>query len=213
MAGPIKLAVLISGGGTTLQNFIDRIDSGELNASIEVVIASSRKAYGLERAKQAGIPACVVRRKDCPTIAAFGEANFEIIRKYKADLVCLAGYLKLIPIPDDYDGRVMNIHPALIPAFCGDGFYGHAVHQGVLDYGAKVSGCTVHFVDNVYDNGPIIRQRTVPVLDDDTADTLAARVFEQECIAYPEAIRLYAEGRLKLEGHKVRVLGTERPKV
>ena len=206
MAEPIKLAVLISGGGTTLQNFIDKIDAGELNASIEVVITSSRKAHGLERAKQAGIPACVVRRKDCPTLAAFGEANFEIICKYKADLVCLAGYLKLIPIPDDYDGRVMNVHPALVPAFCGDGFYGHAVHGGVLDYGAKVSGCTVHFVDNVYDNGPIILQRTVRVQDDDTAERLAARVFEQECIAYPEAIRLFAAGRLKLEGRKVRVL-------
>jgi formyltetrahydrofolate-dependent phosphoribosylglycinamide formyltransferase len=175
-----------------------------------VVISSSRKAFALERARKAGIPNYVVRTKDSATLAEFADANWEIIRRHGAELVCMAGYLKLLPIPEDYTGRVMNIHPALIPAFCGAGFYGHTVHQAVIDYGVKVSGCTVHLVDNVYDNGPIILQRTVPVLDDDDADTLAARVFEQECIAYPEAIRLFAAGRLKVEGRKVI---TARPKV
>ena len=203
MTKAIKLAVMISGGGTTLQNFIDKIAAGELNASVEVLISSSAKAYGLVRAKNAGIPAHVIRRKDYPTIAEFGEANFEIVRKHKADLVCFAGYLKLVPIPEDYEGRVMNIHPALIPAFCGSGFYGHTVHQSVLDYGAKVSGCSVHFASNEYDEGPVIVQRTVPVLEDDDADALAARVFREECIAYPEAIRLFAEGRLRIEGRRV----------
>ena len=113
-------------------------------------------------------------------------------------------------VPDDFLGRVMNIHPALIPAFCGKGYYGHHVHEAVLAYGVKVSGCTVHFADNEYDHGPIILQRAVPVLDDDTPDTLAARVFEQECEAYPEAIRLFAEGRLRIEGRRVKIMG-ERP--
>jgi len=206
MTKAIKLAVLISGGGTTLQNFIDKIAAGELDASVEVVISSSKKAFGLERARKAGIATYVRRPKDYVTFAEFADVTWDVIRRFEADLVCLAGYLKLLPIAEDYVGRVMNIHPALIPSFCGDGYYGHAVHQAVLDYGAKVSGCTVHFVDGVFDNGPIILQRTVPVLDDDDADTLAARVFEQECLAYPEAIRLFAAGRLKSEGRRVRVV-------
>ena len=213
MTEPIRLAVLISGGGTTLQNLIDRIAAGELDAKIEVVISSSPKAYGLERAKRAGIPTRVVRTKDYPMLSEFADVNWNIIRKHKTDLVCFGGYLKLLPIPEDYPWKVMNIHPALIPAFCGEGFYGHTVHQAVIDYGCKVSGCTVHFVDNVYDNGPIILQRTTPVLEDDDADTLAARVFEQECIAYPEAIRLFAAGRLRVEGRRVRMLPAERLKV
>ena len=120
---------------------------------------------------------------------------FEAWKRHRAD----------VPVPDDFADRVMNIHPALIPAFCGKGFYGHRVHQAALETGVKVCGCTVHFADNVYDHGPIILQRAVPVLDDDTPDTLAARVFEQECEAYPEAIRLFAEGRLRVEGRRVYV--------
>jgi len=119
--------------------------------------------------------------------------------------VCLAGFLQLLTIPEDFAGRVMNIHPALIPAFCGKGFYGHRVHEAVLEAGVKVSGCTVHFADNLYDHGPVIVQRTVPVRDGDTAEVLAARVFEQECEAYPEAIRLFAEGRLQIVGRTVRL--------
>src|SRR5207244_9125607 len=115
---------------------------------------------------------------------------FDRCREARLDLACLAGFLQLLPVPDDFAGRVMNIHPALIPAFCGKGFYGHRVHEAVLEYGVKVTGCTVHFVDNEYDHGPIILQRSVPVIDDDTHETLAARVFEQECDAYPEEIPL-----------------------
>jgi formyltetrahydrofolate-dependent phosphoribosylglycinamide formyltransferase len=203
MTRPIRLAALISGGGTTLQNFIDRIASGEMSAEIAVVISSNPKAYGLDRARAAGIPSAVVERKRGQSVEEFSRANFDVIRKHAPNLVCLAGYLKFLRIPDDYAGRVMNIHPALIPAFCGHGYYGHAVHQAAIDYGVKVSGCTVHFVNNEYDAGPIIIQRTVPVLEGDTADTLAARVFREECIAYPLAIRLFQSGRLKIAGRKV----------
>jgi phosphoribosylglycinamide formyltransferase-1 len=123
----------------------------------------------------------------------------------RADLVCLAGWLSLLALPASYQGRVMNIHPALLPGFGGKGMYGHNVHAAVLAHGCRVSGCTVHFVDERYDNGPIIVQRTCPVLDDDTPDTLAHRVFEEEKIAYPEAIRLFQEGRLRVEGRRVRI--------
>jgi phosphoribosylglycinamide formyltransferase 1 len=203
MTQPIRLAVLISGGGTTLQNFIDRIRDGALDAEVAAVISSSPTAYGLERAKAAGLPTFVVERRRGQSVEEFSRANFDIIRKSAPGLICFAGYLKLLRIPDDYAGRVMNIHPALIPAFCGAGFYGHAVHQAAIDHGVKVSGCTVHFVNNEYDAGPIIIQRTCPVLDDDTPDTLAARVFREECIAYPQAIRLFQAGRLKIAGRKV----------
>jgi phosphoribosylglycinamide formyltransferase-1 len=202
---PIRLAILISGSGTTLQNLIDRIADGRLLAKVVLVISNRSDAYGLERARSAGIPAAVVERTDCASRDEFGRGIFDLCRKEKVDLVCLAGFLQLLPIPDDFLGRVMNIHPSLIPAFCGKGFYGHRVHEAALETGVKLSGCTVHFADNVYDHGPIILQRAVPVLDDDTVDTLAARVFEQECAAYPEAIRLFAEGRLRIEGRRVRV--------
>ena len=203
MTKPIKLAVLISGGGTTLQNFLDKIKTGELKASVETVISSNPRAYGLVRAKSAGIPAHVVRRKDYGSVEEFSKANFDLIDRHRVDLVCMAGYLKLLRIPEKYDGRVMNIHPALIPSFCGSNFFGHIVHQAALDYGVKVSGCTVHFVNSRYDNGPIIVQRTCAVEDGDTAETLAARVFREECIAYPQAIRLFQAGRLRIEGRRV----------
>ncbi len=193
---PIRLAVLASGGGTTLQNLIDRIGDGRLSAEIAVVIASSHDAFALQRAERANIPHAVVERKQAGSREEFSRRIFELCRQHRADLVCLAGFLQLIVVPDDFAGRVMNIHPALIPAFCGKGYYGHHVHEAVLAYGAKISGCTVHFADNQYDHGPIILQRAVPVLDSDTAESLAQRVFEQECEAYPEAIALFAAGKL-----------------
>lgn len=206
MTGPrIRLAVLVSGGGTTLQNFLDRIASDRLAAQVVQVVSSKADAFGLERARRAGIPAAVVERKACASREEFSTHIFDLCRQADADLVCLAGFLQLILIPDDYLGRVMNVHPALIPAFCGHGYYGARVHEAVLAYGAKVSGCTVHFADNQYDHGPIILQRPVPVLDDDTPETLAARVHEQENEAYPEAVRLFAEGRLRVEGRRVRI--------
>ena len=203
---PIRLAVLLSGNGTTLQNLLDRIADGRLRAEVVLVVSNRADAFGLERARHAGIPTAVVERADCSSRDEFGRHIFDLCRMAGVDLVCLAGFLQLLPVPDDFADRVMNIHPALIPAFCGKGFYGHRVHQAALETGVKVSGCTVHFADNVYDHGPIILQRVVPVLDDDTPDTLAARVFEQECEAYPEAIRLFAEGRLRIEGRRVRVV-------
>lgn len=202
----IRLAVLLSGNGTTLQNLLDRIADGRLRAQVALVLSNRADAYGLARAAEAGIPASVVERKQFADRESFSRRIFDLCREAHADLVCLAGFLQLLHVPDDFLNRVMNIHPALIPAFCGKGFYGHHVHEAALAYGVKVSGCTAHFADNVYDHGPIILQRTVPVRDDDTPDTLAARVFEQECEAYPEAIRLFAEGRLRVEGRKVLVL-------
>jgi formyltetrahydrofolate-dependent phosphoribosylglycinamide formyltransferase len=206
MTKPLRLAILISGSGTTLQNLLDRSADGRLPAQVVVVVSSRGDAFGLTRAARARVPAMSVERKSCASREEFSERVFEYCRMADADLVCLAGFLHLIPIPDDFAGRVLNIHPALIPAFCGKGFHGPHVHEAVVASGVKVSGCTVHFADNEYDQGPIILQRVVPVLDDDTPDTLAARVFEQECEAYPEAIRLFAEGRLRIEGRRVRTL-------
>lgn len=204
---PIRLAVLASGGGTTLQNFLDRVAAGELNAQVSVVIASRPGIRAIERSQKAGIPHLVVERKRYDSTAAFSEAVFAGCDQAGVDLVCLAGWLSLLAIPPRFQGRVLNIHPALLPSpFGGKGMFGHHVHEAVLAHGCKVSGCTVHFVDDKYDNGPIIVQRTCPVMEDDTPDTLAARVFEEEKIAYPEAIRLFHEGRLKVEGRRVRIL-------
>lgn len=202
---PVRLAVLISGGGTTLTNFLKQIETGKLSAEVALVIASRADCGGVERARRAGLRCEIVERKNFPGVIPFSTAIFQLCREARVDLVTLAGFLSLIEVPDDFAFRVMNIHPALIPAFCGKGFYGHRVHEAVLERGARVSGCTVHFADNHYDHGPIIVQQTVDVLDGDTADTLAARVFSAECQAYPEAIRLYAAGRLEVSGRRVRV--------
>jgi phosphoribosylglycinamide formyltransferase 1 len=203
---PVKLAVLLSGGGTTLQNIIDNIEAKRLSAEVAVVISSRSSVKGLERAENHGIPHHVVSRKECGNTDTFSTALNNVLEEYQPDLVCMAGFMSLWRFPDKYQGKVMNIHPALIPAFCGKGFWGHLVHQGVIDYGAKVSGATVHFADLEYDTGPIIVQRTVPVLEDDTADTLAERVHGAENEVYPEAIQLFAEGRLQIEGRRVRIL-------
>ena len=203
---PIRLAVVLSGGGTSLQNILDRIADGRLAAQVVAVVSNNAQAGGLERARRANVPAFLVDRKEAGSVAEFSRRIFAHCRQANVELVCLAGFLQLIEVPDDFLGRVMNIHPALIPAFCGKGYYGHHVHEAVLAYGAKVTGCTVHFADNQYDHGPIILQRAVPVLDDDSPESLAARVFEQECAAYPEAIQLFAEKRLKIEGRRVRTL-------
>lgn len=202
MPEPIRLVALISGGGTTLQNLIDRIADGRLAARIVGVVSSRADALGVERAKRAGSPVTVVKRGP-----AFAAEVWEAVRAFDPQLVCLAGWLHLLPIPEDFRHRVLNIHPALLPAFGGKGMYGRRVHEAVLEYGAKVSGCTVHFADDTYDTGPVLVQKCVPVRDDDDPDTLAARVFEAECEAYPEAIRLLAEGRVTVVGRRVRVSG------
>jgi phosphoribosylglycinamide formyltransferase 1 len=200
---PIPIAVLLSGGGTTLQNLIDRIADGSLPVRITRVIASKPGVAGIDRGRKAGVPVDVIQRKAFASLESYSDAVFAACRSAGAELVCMAGFLQLLRIPSDFTMRVLNIHPALLPAFGGKGMYGQRVHEAVLAYGAKVSGCTVHFADNEFDHGPIVLQRTVAVRDDDTPDTLAARVFEQECIAYPEAIRLVAEGRLQIDGRHV----------
>jgi phosphoribosylglycinamide formyltransferase-1 len=203
---PVRLAVCVSGGGTTLQNLIDRIEDGRLRAAIVQVVANRPGIGALARAEAAGIPAEVVVRAG-RGLAEFSAAVFDPIRRRGADLVILGGFLALLEIPGDYAGRVLNVHPALIPAFCGKGFHGEAVHRAALGAGVKVSGCTVHFADETYDTGPIILQSPVPVLDDDTPATLAARVFAAVCGALPVAIALYAAGRLAVEGRRVRLRG------
>ncbi|MGH7200958.1 MAG: phosphoribosylglycinamide formyltransferase, partial [Planctomycetaceae bacterium] len=192
---PIGLGVLLSGGGTTLRNFQEQIAAGTLDAEIPLVIASRPDCAGVERSRSAGLNCEVIDRKSFPSVETFSEAVFERLRAARVDLVTLAGFLSLLRIPADFAFRMMNIHPALIPSFCGRGFYGERVHRAVLERGVKVSGCTVHFVDDAYDHGPIILQADVPVHDDDTPRSLAERVFAAECAAYPEAVRLYAAGR------------------
>lgn len=201
-SAPIRLGVLVSGGGTTMLNFMEKMGAGELDAEIALVVASRADCKGVERAQAAGLRCEVVARKEFASVEAFSERIFELCREAKVDLVTLAGFLSLVQVPEDYQHRVMNIHPSLIPAFCGKGFYGHHVHEAVIERGAKISGCTVHFADNEYDHGPIIVQQAVPVLDDDTPDALAARVFEAECEAFPEAIRRFATGRLVVQGNR-----------
>lgn len=201
----IRLGILISGGGRTMLNILDAIGRGELNAEIAVVISSLSAVAGVGRARTAGLPLKIIRKKDCADIDAFSRHIVEELDAARVDLVVQGGWLCLWKIPPHYESRVMNIHPALLPCFGGQGMWGHHVHEAVLAAGCKVSGCTVHFCTNEYDKGPIIVQRTCPVQDDDTPDTLAERVFEQECLAYPEAIKLFAEGRLQVEGNRVRV--------
>jgi len=201
----LKLAVLLSGSGTTLQNFIDRIERGELDAEIVCVVGSRKNAYGLERARKHGIPAIAVHRKDYDDLSMFSSDIWTAVRAHKAELVVLAGFMSLLDIPEDFEGKIINIHPALIPAFCGKGMYGHHVYEAVLEYGVKLTGVTVHFADAEYDHGPIILQEAVPVLDDDTPDSLAERVQAKERDLYPRAVQLIAEGRVKLEGRRVTV--------
>ena len=203
---PVRLGVLISGGGTTLINLVECIRQGKLDAEVAVVISSRSTVAGVERAKAAGLDVKIIRTKDHPDIDEFSKCIERELVAAKVDLVVQAGWLCLWKIPKQYDNRVMNIHPALLPSFGGQGMWGHHVHEAVLKAGCKVSGCTVHFCTNEYDSGPVIVQRCCPVKDDDTPDTLAARVFEQECIAYPEAIQLFAEGKLLVEGGRVRIL-------
>lgn len=202
----LRIAVLLSGTGRSLENLQQEITAGRLHADIAVVVSSKPEAYGLERAKAHGLDAVAVPRREHADLEAFNAAINAVLAPYDVDLVVLAGFLSLYqPLPA-LAGRVMNIHPALLPAFGGKGFYGDRVHQAVLDSGVKVSGCTVHFADSQYDHGPIILQTAVPVLDDDTVSTLAARVFAAECEAYPRAIQLFGDDRLRLEGRRVRIL-------
>jgi formyltetrahydrofolate-dependent phosphoribosylglycinamide formyltransferase len=202
----LKMAVMLSGSGTTLENLFERIESGDLPAEVAVVISSRKDAYGLTRARNRGVPTYVFPRKKYADLAAYTEAVFGAAREHAAELIVMAGFMVQTGIPEDFRGKILNVHPALIPAFSGKGQYGHYAHEAVIATGVKVSGCTVHFVDEEYDHGPIVMQRTVEVTIDDTPDTLAERVQAAEREAFPEAIKLFAQGRLKIEGTKVRIL-------
>ena len=192
----LNIGVLISGGGTNLQAVIDGTESGEIKCQVKVVISSKQGAYGLERAKNHNIKAICETDED---------KIIEILKENKIDLVVLAGYLKIISpkLVNEFRNKMINIHPSLIPSFCGAGFYGEKVHQGVIDYGAKVTGATVHFVDEGADTGPIIMQDVVKVNQDDDAKTLAKRVLEVEHRILKESISLFCENKLKLQGRRV----------
>jgi formyltetrahydrofolate-dependent phosphoribosylglycinamide formyltransferase len=204
MPAPLRVAVLLSGEGTSLENLFEQIDAG-LPARVEVVIASKPAAGGLARATRRGVAAEAVARRDHPDVGAFNDALHAVLDRHDIDLVALLGFLSPFEPRERFAGRVINVHPALIPAFSGRGFYGHRVHEAVLESGVKVSGATVHFADDEYDHGPIILQEAVPVREDDTPDALAARVQAAERRLVPEAIRLIAEGRLAVEGRRVRL--------
>ncbi len=208
---PLPIAVLLSGTGRSLKNLIERQQAGALSTDIRLVIASKPSAGGLQYAQDAGIPTEVVIRTQLESDAAFGTAIFNLLRSHQVELVVLAGFMKFVPIPPDFENRVINIHPSLIPSFCGPGLYGQHVHQAVLDYGVKVTGCTVHFVNNQYDHGPVILQRTTTVQEDDTAETLAARVFALELAALPKAIELIATHRIHVAGRLVRIMPAGKP--
>jgi len=210
VAADLRIGVMVSGHGrgTNLQAILDACASGEIPGRVVVVIGTRRDAPALERAQAAGVETVVIPpRKYEGDEAAYGEALLRALRRRDVGLICLAGYMRLLPpaVVHAYRGRIMNIHPALLPLFGGQGMYGERVHRAVLESGMKVTGVTVHFVDEQYDTGPIILQRVVPVLDDDTPETLAARVLAEEHRAYAQAIRLFAEGRLVIEGRRVRV--------
>ena len=206
----LKVAVLVSGGGTNLQAILDAIDNGTItNAKVEVVISNNKNAYALERAKNHGIEALCVSPKDYETRDAFNEAFLEKLDSYNPDLVVLAGFLVEIPeqMIAKYRNRIINIHPSLIPSFCGTGYYGLKVHEGVLKRGVKVTGATVHFVDEGTDTGPIILQKAVEVQQDDTPEILQRRVMEQaEWIIMPKAIDLIANGKVSVVDGRVRIV-------
>jgi phosphoribosylglycinamide formyltransferase-1 len=197
-AKKLRLGILLSGGGRTMTNIQQEIEDGYLNAEIVTVISSLSNVRGVQLAEGLGFEPAIIRKKDYPDIEQFSAKIAYTLDEAKVDLVVQAGWMCLWHIPANYENRVMNIHPALLPAFGGQGMYGHHVHEAVIKTGCKVSGCTVHFCTNEYDAGPIIVQRTCEVKDDDDAGTLAARVFEQECLAYPEAIQLFSEEQLKV---------------
>lgn len=187
-------------------NLADRIADGSLNAEIPLVVASSEDCAGIQRAQDAGLSTQVFTRRDYESTANFSTALFTALREHDVDLVIMAGFLCLVEIPDDFVYRVLNIHPSLIPAFCGRGYYGSRVHEAAIQRGARVSGCTVHFADNEYDHGPVVVQRAVDIPDGTTPDELAALVFEQEKLAYPEAICRVVSGKLQIDGQRTALL-------
>jgi len=213
----LKLGIMVSGGGTNLQAIIDKIQSGYLDkCAIVTVVSSKPDVFALERAKKYDIPTACISRKSFEDIVEYDRALVSHFSKYAVDLVVLAGFLSLLGegFIEKYKNRIINIHPALIPSFCGKGYYGITPHRKVLEYGVKVTGATVHFVGSEYDSGPIILQKAVNVYDDDTPESLQQRVMQQaEWDILPEAIKLFSEGRLVIEGKKVKISEGQKVKI
>ncbi|MFT7618961.1 MAG: phosphoribosylglycinamide formyltransferase-1 [Planctomycetota bacterium] len=198
-----RVCILLSGSGRSLENLLRHIEAKKLNCEINGVIASRRGIRGIEVAREAGIPVEVIRRRDYETLESFSDANTKAIEKMEPNLVVMAGYLSFYHLPESLKGKVINIHPSLLPLFGGEGYYGHHVHKAVLESGMRVTGCTVHFVDNIYDNGPFVLQLPVPVKPNDTIDDLASRVFETECRALPQAISWILNGSARFDSGQV----------
>lgn len=203
----LKIGVLISGSGTNLQSLIDNIEKGFINAEISVVISNKENAYGLERARQHRIDAVFINEKHYGSLEDFNDAIIEELRARGVELVVLAGYLKILShkFIEAYKDKIINIHPSLIPSFCGRGFYGLKVHEAAVSYGVRVSGATVHFVDEEADTGPIILQKTVEVEYNDTAEILQQKILKIEHTILPLAVKYFCEGRLEVAGRKVRI--------
>lgn len=197
---------MVSGGGTNLQAVIDACRGGKINAKIVGVISNKPKVYALKRAEDSGIPSAVIKPADYGSIIEHDNAVIKAVESFNGQAIVLAGYLAILGPEIVKKYKIVNIHPALIPSFCGKGYYGHYVHEAVISYGAKVSGATVHFVDEGTDTGPIIMQKSVPVLDDDTPDILAARVLEVEHEILVESLSLLCDGKLKTEGRRVKII-------
>jgi formyltetrahydrofolate-dependent phosphoribosylglycinamide formyltransferase len=206
MTGRLRVAFLLSGSGTTLENLLRHADVGQVPVEVVLVLSDRPGVKGLDRARARGIATAVVERKAYREQGAFDAAVEQAVRPHAPDLVVMGGFLSLWRLPSDLRGRVLNVHPTLLPAFGGKGCYGERLHRAVLEAGVKVSGCTVHFVDDEYDHGPIVAQAVVVVEEEDTPETLAHRVQDAERRLYPACVRLYAEGRLVVEGRRVRVL-------
>jgi phosphoribosylglycinamide formyltransferase 1 len=198
-----RIVVLLSGGGRTLGNLLERIDADALPLEIVHVVSTRRTVAGNQVAEDAGLPLSIIRRRDLESDEAFSQSIFEVAERAQADLIVCAGFLSKLEVLPEYMGRVVNIHPSILPLFGGKGFYGDAVHQAVLESGMRVSGCTVHFVDNAYDAGPIIAQRCVPVYPQDSVQSLAGRVFQQECRLYPQILLDIAQGNIQMIGRNV----------
>lgn len=203
----VKIGVLISGSGTNLQSLIDNIETGNIKGKITVVISNRKDAYGLNRARQKNIDALYIRQKDYESFEIFNDAIIDELKRHNVELVVLAGYLKILTSKfiDEYRNRIINIHPSLIPAFCGKGYYGIKVHEEVIKYGVKLSGATVHFVDEEADTGPIIIQEAVEVGYEDTAETLQQKVLKIEHKILPLAVKYYCEGKIQISGRKVKI--------
>ncbi len=200
---PLRLGVLVSGGGRSLENLAQQIQQNRLPAQIALVVSNSPAAFALERAVRLGIASLVIPHRDHASAQDFSRAIFSALEAQRIDLVVLAGFLRLLVIPEVWLGRVINIHPSLLPAFGGKGYFGERVHQAVIDRGVQFTGCTVHYVTNEYDSGPILVQRCIEVRASDDVHSLAERVFEEEKLALPEAIRLHAAGRVRFENGRV----------